>query len=234
MNLITKVARRIGMDGAIAYSSSARIIQAAANFIVIASLLSPAEQGFYYTFGSIAGIQVFFELGFTGIKTQYVAHETVHLKLNESNTYDGPMYIQLGKVGEKIIHNEELNLKLGDIVPFKVENKKDAIIVTGSIASVIVASPEAEMADVFTLPFVKPINQGQITNIANTYETITVIEEHQKSSGVGSAVIEQISDLFYSGKVGKYPKVHRIAIEDYFQDVSGSQNYLRGRAGLRL
>lgn len=151
-----------------------------------------------------------------------------------SSTYDGPMYIQLGKAGEKIIHNEELNLKVGEIVPFRVDNKKDAIIVTGSIASVIVASPEVERADVYTLPFVKPINQDQIAKIANAYETITVIEEHQKSSGVGSAVIEQISDLFYAGKVTKYPKVHRIAIEDYFQDVSGSQFFLRKRAGLFL
>ena len=149
-----------------------------------------------------------------------------------SSTFEGPMYIQLGKAGEKIIHKEELNLKVGDIVPFKVENKKDAIIVTGSIASVIVAAPDAEKADIYTLPFVKPINQEQITKIANAYETITVIEEHQKSSGVGSAVIEQISDLFYAGKVTKYPKMHRIAIEDYFQDVSGSQMYLRKRAGL--
>jgi len=149
-----------------------------------------------------------------------------------SSKYDGPMYIQLGKAGEKIIHNGELNLQVGDIVPFKVENKKDAIIVTGSIASVIVASPEAEKADVYSLPFVKPINQSQITKIANSYETITVIEEHQKSSGVGSAVIEQISDLFYAGQVMEYPKVHRIAIDDYFQDVSGSQMFLRGRAGL--
>lgn len=149
-----------------------------------------------------------------------------------SSTYDGPMYIQLGKAGEKIFHNEELNLKVGDIVPFKVEKKKEAIFVTGSIASVIVASPEAEKADVYTLPFVKPINQEQIAKIANSYETITVIEEHQKSSGVGSAVVEQISDLFYSGNVTKYPKVHRVAIDDYFQDVSGSQMYLRKRAGL--
>ena len=91
-NIIKSFARKVGIDGAIAYSSSARIIQAAANFIVlffIASLLSPAEQGFYYTFGSIAGIQVFFELGFTGIMTQYVAHEVVHLKLNDLNYYDG-------------------------------------------------------------------------------------------------------------------------------------------------
>ena len=92
MSIFKTVTRKIGIDGAIAYSSLARIIQAAANFIVlffIASLLSPAEQGFYYTFGSIASIQVFFELGFTGIMTQYVAHEAVHLKLNEGNSYEG-------------------------------------------------------------------------------------------------------------------------------------------------
>lgn len=149
-----------------------------------------------------------------------------------SSTYDGPMYIQLGKAGEKMIHNSELLLNVGDIIPFKVENNKEAIIVTGSIASVIVTSVEAEKADVYTLPFVKPINKEQIARIANTYEKITIVEEHQKSSGVGSAVIEQISDLFYAGKTIKYPKVHRIAIEDVFQNVSGSQMFLRKRAGL--
>lgn len=149
-----------------------------------------------------------------------------------SSTYDGPMYIQLGKAGEKVFHQRDLDLKVGDIVPFKVDKKSEAIIVTGSIASVIVNGAEAEKVDVYTLPFVKPINEEQITKIANIYEVITIIEEHQKSSGVGSAIIEQISDLFYLGKVTKFPKVHRIAIEDYFQDVSGSQMYLRKRAGL--
>ena len=123
-------------------------------------------------------------------------------------------------------------MKVGEIVPFKVENKRETIIVTGSIASVIVASPEAEKADVYTLPFVKPISQEQIAKLASSYETITIIEEHQKSSGVGSAVIEQISDLLYDGKITKYPKVHRIAIDDYFQDVSGSQMFLRKKSGL--
>jgi len=92
MSFLKTVANRIGFDGAIAYSSFARITQAAASFIVlffIASLLSPEEQGYYYTFGSLAGIQVFFELGFTGIMTQYVAHEVAHLKLLPNNEYEG-------------------------------------------------------------------------------------------------------------------------------------------------
>lgn len=149
-----------------------------------------------------------------------------------SSTYYGPMYIQLGKAGEKVIHNDSLHLKVGEIVPFKVDHHKETILVTGSIASAIVSSAEVEKKDVYTLPFIKPINKEQIAKIADEYEVITIIEEHQKSCGVGSSVIEQVSDLFYEGKVKTYPRVHRVAIDDYFQDVSGSQMFLRKRAGL--
>lgn len=149
-----------------------------------------------------------------------------------SSTYDGPMYIQLGKAGEMVIHNNELKLKVGDILPYIVNNKEEAMIVTGSISSAIVASENVEEKDIFTLPFVKPINKEQLKKITNSYSKITVVEEHQKSGGVGAAVIEQINDLFYYGDVEQYPKVCRIAIDDYFQEVSGSQMYLRRRAGL--
>lgn len=90
---IVKIAtEKLGIDGAIAYSSAARIFQSFSGVIsifFIATFLTGEEQGFYYTFGSILAIQVFFELGFTGIMTQYVAHESVHLKLNSSSSYDG-------------------------------------------------------------------------------------------------------------------------------------------------
>lgn len=91
-NLIKTFARKIGMDGAIAYSSAARVFQAFAGVIsifFIATFLTGEEQGFFYTFGSILAIQVFFELGFTGIMTQYVAHEAAHLSLNHFNEYEG-------------------------------------------------------------------------------------------------------------------------------------------------
>lgn len=80
------------MDGAIAYSSAARIFQAVAGIVsvfIIAAFLSGPEQGYFFTFNSILAIQIFFELGFTGIMTQYVAHEVVHLNLNENSIYEG-------------------------------------------------------------------------------------------------------------------------------------------------
>ena len=91
-NILLRVAHKIGMDGAIAYSSGARVFQAIAGIVsifFIATFLTGEEQGFYYTFGSILAIQVFFELGFTGIMTQYVAHEVVHLKQTEDYQYEG-------------------------------------------------------------------------------------------------------------------------------------------------
>jgi O-antigen/teichoic acid export membrane protein len=80
---IKSIALKFGVDKAIIYTSSYRIIQALggiASLFFVARYLTGIEQGFYYTFGSIVAIQIFFELGLNGIITQYVAHETSYLK----------------------------------------------------------------------------------------------------------------------------------------------------------
>lgn len=90
--MIKSLINKIGLDRAIAYGSGARIIQAAAGVITvffIAAFMSSEEQGYYYTFSSLLGIQVFFELGFTGILTQFVSHEVSHLKLDSNGIYEG-------------------------------------------------------------------------------------------------------------------------------------------------
>jgi O-antigen/teichoic acid export membrane protein len=82
MNLFRNLLQLIGIDGAIGYTLLARIIQGGGGLIILALIalfLTQEQQGYYYTFGSIIAIQVFFELGFNGIITQYVAHETANL-----------------------------------------------------------------------------------------------------------------------------------------------------------
>ncbi len=96
IGVIKSFAKKIGMDGAIAFSSGGRIIQAVAgvlSIIFIATFLTPEEQGFYYTFGSILGIQVFFELGMTTIITQFVAHESAHLRVTGEGITGEQYYI---------------------------------------------------------------------------------------------------------------------------------------------
>lgn len=87
MNLRYWVTQKLGIDKAIFYTLLGRGLQiSTALFTVffIARYLSPDEQGYYYTFGSIVAIQVFFELGLTGIITQFVAHEVSHLQFNDN------------------------------------------------------------------------------------------------------------------------------------------------------
>lgn len=92
MNLFIKIAHKIGMNSAIAYSSGSRVIGGFAgvtSVFFITTFLTGVEQGFYYTFGSVLALQVFFELGLTGIMTQYVAHESSHLVLGGNWKYNG-------------------------------------------------------------------------------------------------------------------------------------------------
>lgn len=87
-NIGVTFAEKIGMDKAVAYTSGNGILGAIIgvfSVVLYATCLTKEEQGYYYTFASILAIQGFFELGFTGIMTQFVAHEHAHLSWNADN-----------------------------------------------------------------------------------------------------------------------------------------------------
>ena len=91
-SILRRIAQGIGIDKAIAYTSGARIVQGVSGMgtmFFLSTFLTGVEQGFYFTFGSILALQVFFELGLTGIMQQYVAHEASHLLLDENKEYQG-------------------------------------------------------------------------------------------------------------------------------------------------
>ncbi len=89
---LLKLKDRLGIDKSIFFTSLARVIQAlggVVSILFVARYLTEIEQGFYYTFGSIVAVQVFFELGLNGIITQYVAHETAHLQWKTATELTG-------------------------------------------------------------------------------------------------------------------------------------------------
>ena len=89
--------------------------------------------------------------------------------------------------------------------------------------------------DLYSLPFVKPINNIQLKTIVEKYpDGLITIEEHQKSCGMGAAIVEQVNDLFSAGLLEKYPTIKRIAIPDEFAPIVGSQSFLREYEGLIL
>lgn len=156
-----------------------------------------------------------------------------------SASYDGPMYIRLGKAGEKTVHSEDsINLKIGDICSVITrEGNQTAVLACGNIldAALHQINDENLNYDLYSVPFVKPINKEQLINIVKTHPAgLITIEEHQRSCGMGSAIVEVLNDLYYDGDIEVYPKVKRIAIPDEFADVVGTQVFLREHEGLKL
>lgn len=154
-----------------------------------------------------------------------------------SSHYDGPMYLRLGKAGEKVVHHKSIDsIKVGELLPVIHTKSKQAIIASGAILSYVANRIKEEDWDVnlYSIPFVKPINQDFLLKVLSEYNDFTIIEEHQKSCGAGSAFIEQVNDLYAQHIIKEYPFIQRIAIDDKFYHVAGNQQELRDMAGLLL
>lgn len=156
-----------------------------------------------------------------------------------SAEYDGPMYIRLGKAGEMVAHTEEsLNVKAGDILPVAIkEGNKKAVLACGNIMAAAKAQIEEKQLpyNLFSVPFVKPLSKDQLKAIVEKHPNgLITIEEHQASTGMGSAIVEQVNDLYANGALAAYPVVKRVAIPDEFAPIVGTQTYLREYEGLKI
>jgi hypothetical protein len=87
-----RVARWLGVDRAVAFTVLARTWASLAGIgtlALIARFLSPAEQGYYYTFYSLVALQVVFELGFSVVILQTASHEAAHLEIAHDGSIRG-------------------------------------------------------------------------------------------------------------------------------------------------
>lgn len=157
----------------------------------------------------------------------------VHLSVS----HQGPMYIRLGKAGEQVFHPQKIqSYHLGDLLPIINKGSETLVLTSGSILARVMESVETKHLDydVFTVPVIKPLNQAYLCQLAENRRQIIIVEENQKSGGIGSAIIEVLSDAYNNGLLKTYPKIRRIAINDEFLEVAGSQRYLQQTAGLIL
>jgi O-antigen/teichoic acid export membrane protein len=79
------VGRVLGLDRAVGFTILARFWSSAAGLVtvaLIARFLSPAQQGYYYTFGSLVALQIVFELGFSYVILQLASHERAELSIS--------------------------------------------------------------------------------------------------------------------------------------------------------
>lgn len=59
------------------------------SLLAVARLLSPAEQGYYFTFASVLGLTVFFEMGLSVVLIQFASHELASLSFSQQGILVG-------------------------------------------------------------------------------------------------------------------------------------------------
>lgn len=90
--LLDGVLSRLGLDRAVGYTILSRgwnVLSGVLTVLVVTASLTPVQQGFFFTFYSILGFQVVFELGLAFVISQFASHEMVGLKWMPNRTLAG-------------------------------------------------------------------------------------------------------------------------------------------------
>jgi len=112
----------------------------------------------------------------------------------------GPVYIRLGRMNVEDVYDESYKFEIGKGVELK--NGNDAsIIATGlmvqeALKAAKILSEEGIEARVINIHTIKPIDKDIIIKAAKETKTIVTAEEHSIIGGLGSAVLETLSDVY--------------------------------------
>ena len=110
---------------------------------------------------------------------------------------------------------------------------KVAVIATGTVLSEAILASDMLREDeieigVFDCISLKPFDKKGILEIAEKYDGIISIEEHNVIGGLGSAIAETL----LSETPRRMPRFKRLGLQDVYTSIVGSQSYLRKHYGL--
>ena len=145
----------------------------------------------------------------------------------------GPLYIRLGKGGDPVVSRAEDKFEIGKSIELRSGNDI-ALIATGVMVNRALMAAEQLASEgidctVINMHTLKPLDDEKVLELAKLSKLIVTIEEHTLIGGLGSAVIELISDRFE----GQPPRIKRIGLPDEFPKQYGSQDSMMEYYGLQ-
>jgi len=147
-------------------------------------------------------------------------------------SWPDPIYIRLAKGGDKIISEKTQDFQIGKGVPFRSPGEV-LFVTTGVMTQRALTASNLLSADgiscgVLHMHTIKPLDEETLIEMASNVSTVVTVEEHQRTGGLGTVVLETLSD---AGCISP-PKVIRLGIGESFSDEYGSQNSLLESWGL--
>jgi transketolase len=143
----------------------------------------------------------------------------------ETENYPGPVYIRLGKGGDKVVTKENTPTKIGKAVEL-VKPQEAVFITTGTTTQIALEATKSLNNNNFKvgvvhLHTIKPLDTSYLKNLLNSTKFVVSVEEHSVIGGLGSSILEFINDSDI-----RNVKMKRIGIPDKFAEQYGTQETL--------
>lgn len=145
---------------------------------------------------------------------------------------NGPCYIRLARGGEPSLHHSLSGYDVTRLLPMR-EGGRVAVISTGPVLSealsaAAVLHEEGIEIGIYNCICLKPFDVDSLRSIADRYDAIISIEEHNVVGGLGSIIADHLLAL----KPSAMPRLVKLGLQDVYTSIVGSQSYLRKHYGL--
>ena len=144
--------------------------------------------------------------------------------------HQGPVYLRLGRAGEKPVHDRAVTVRLGS--PTRARAGSDVLFLsTGGMLPVALQAADlldrdGLSAEVWSVHTVKPLDDEAICELGARFPIVIACEEHTSLGGFGGALAEVLLEA------GVTPVFRRFALPPSFPVGVGSQEYLRTLNGI--
>lgn len=152
--------------------------------------------------------------------------------LYESEHYNKPLYIRIGRSIDPVIHEKEIDFKIGKAIQL-TEGNQGVLFATGTMVKDAIQvyhklKKQGINISLYSMHTIKPIDEEVILESLEKYDAIFTLEEHSKIGGLGSAVSEILI---------KKMNTHHVIFEafgfpDMFAPVTGSRESLNCLYGI--
>jgi transketolase len=144
--------------------------------------------------------------------------------------WKGPVYIRLGKGGDTVVSKPENGFEIGKAITLR-EGADVAFLSTGVMSdrclrAAEVLAEQGIQAGVHHFHTIKPLDTDAVLAAAKGAKRLVSVEEHVRNGGLGTAVLETLSDA------GQTARLLRLGIPDAFAKNYGSQDHLLAEWGL--
>lgn len=139
-----------------------------------------------------------------------------------------PVYLRMGKSDRGDVHVAVPQEKVGRLLEAKPGKGGDiTFIATGSLVRTAMDIAVASYPDaaVWSAPFIKPIDNKQVTSICKKSRVVITLEEHSVMGGLGSVIAEIASEF-------APVRILRVGVSDRFSHYCGTYEYLLKEHGL--